>query len=52
MLLTFYKDAQELIGTIGLLIIVSGMGGSILCGYVLDKFHYYKLVYFLNCSNT
>lgn len=50
MILAFYKDAQELIGTIGLLIVVSGMVGSIICGYILDKFHHYKLVIFKKTS--
>jgi len=44
MILNYHSDAQEQTGTIGLLIVVSGMLGSIVCGYVLDKFHHYKLV--------
>lgn len=42
MILAFYPDAQESTGTIGLSIVVSGMVGSVVCGYVLDKFHHYK----------
>lgn len=46
MIKKFYSDVDELVGTIGLLIVLSGMIGSILCGYILDKFHFYKLVLF------
>lgn len=42
MILYYYKEAQESTGTIGLLIIVSGMFGSVVCGYILDKFHHFK----------
>uniref|UniRef100_A0A7E4VV38 Choline/ethanolamine transporter FLVCR1 n=1 Tax=Panagrellus redivivus TaxID=6233 RepID=A0A7E4VV38_PANRE len=52
MVLHYYPTAQELTGTIGLLIVVSGMLGSVVCGYVLDKFHHFKMttlaVYFFS----
>uniref|UniRef100_A0AC34QNB6 Major facilitator superfamily (MFS) profile domain-containing protein n=1 Tax=Panagrolaimus sp. JU765 TaxID=591449 RepID=A0AC34QNB6_9BILA len=52
MVLHYYPDAQEETGTIGLLIVVSGMFGSVVCGYILDKFHHFKLttlaVYFFS----
>ncbi|KAK0426504.1 hypothetical protein QR680_009742 [Steinernema hermaphroditum] len=43
MILEYYKDAQESTGTIGLLLVVAGMVGSVCCGFVLDRFHHYKL---------
>uniref|UniRef100_A0A914DJK7 Choline/ethanolamine transporter FLVCR1 n=1 Tax=Acrobeloides nanus TaxID=290746 RepID=A0A914DJK7_9BILA len=43
MVLHYHPDAQQETGTIGLLIVVSGMLGSVICGYILDKFHHYKL---------
>lgn len=43
MVIHYYgDDAQEDTGTIGLLLVVSGMFGSVVCGYILDKFHHYK----------
>jgi FLVCR family feline leukemia virus subgroup C receptor-related protein len=52
MILLYYPDAQEETGTIGLLIVVSGMLGSVVCGFILDKFHHYKMttltVYFFS----
>uniref|UniRef100_A0A915E866 Major facilitator superfamily (MFS) profile domain-containing protein n=1 Tax=Ditylenchus dipsaci TaxID=166011 RepID=A0A915E866_9BILA len=42
MISQFYEDSEEEAGIIGLLIVVSGMAGSIVCGYILDKFHHYK----------
>jgi FLVCR family feline leukemia virus subgroup C receptor-related protein len=52
MVLLYYPGAQEETGTIGLLIVVSGMLGSVVCGFILDKFHHYKLttlvVYFFS----
>lgn len=44
MVLAYHPNAQQETGTIGLLLVVSGMAGSIACGYILDKFHHYKLV--------
>ncbi|KAI1731627.1 major facilitator superfamily domain-containing protein [Ditylenchus destructor] len=43
MVLAYHPNAQEETGTIGLLLVVSGMAGSIACGYILDKFHHYKM---------
>jgi FLVCR family feline leukemia virus subgroup C receptor-related protein len=42
MVLHFHPSAQEETGTIGLLIVVAGMLGSVVCGYILDKFHHFK----------
>jgi FLVCR family feline leukemia virus subgroup C receptor-related protein len=59
MVVHFYGDgAQEDSGTIGLLLVVSGMLGSVVCGYILDKFHHYnqrhyaRRVHFLFCWNA
>uniref|UniRef100_A0A915B322 Choline/ethanolamine transporter FLVCR1 n=1 Tax=Parascaris univalens TaxID=6257 RepID=A0A915B322_PARUN len=43
MVLHYYPDEQATTGTIGLLIVLAGMVGSVVCGIVLDKFHHYKL---------
>jgi hypothetical protein len=43
MILVYHPDAQEESGTTGLLIVVSGMFGSVVCGYILDKWHHFKL---------
>ncbi|MFH4976006.1 hypothetical protein AB6A40_002715 [Gnathostoma spinigerum] len=43
MILAYHKDAQESVGTIGLLLVVAGMVGSVIAGVVLDKFNHYKL---------
>ncbi|KHN83907.1 putative MFS-type transporter C09D4.1 [Toxocara canis] len=43
MVLHYYPEEQANIGTIGLLIVVAGMVGSVVCGIILDKFHRYKL---------
>uniref|UniRef100_A0A914RJK9 Major facilitator superfamily (MFS) profile domain-containing protein n=1 Tax=Parascaris equorum TaxID=6256 RepID=A0A914RJK9_PAREQ len=42
MVLHYYPDEQATTGTIGLLIVLAGMVGSVVCGIVLDKFHHYK----------
>lgn len=39
-----WPDLIDLAGTLGLLIVVSGMLGSVLCGQLLDRFHAYKLI--------
>nr|CAD2169237.1 unnamed protein product [Meloidogyne enterolobii] len=43
MILFYHEGAQKATGTIGLLIVVSGMFGSVVCGYVLDKWHHFKM---------
>ncbi|CAK1601579.1 unnamed protein product [Parnassius mnemosyne] len=40
--LTYYPGANEDAGRIGLVIVVAGMAGSVLCGLVLDKTHRFK----------
>ncbi|KAI6178700.1 MFS domain-containing protein [Aphelenchoides besseyi] len=42
MVLHYHPNAQEETGTIGLLIVVAGMLGSVVCGYILDRFHHFK----------
>ena len=37
-----FQNAEEDAGRIGLLIVVCGMAGSMVCGVVLDKTHQYK----------
>jgi predicted MFS family arabinose efflux permease len=44
MVLFYFPKAQEETGTIGLLIVVSGMFGSVVCGYILDKWHHFKSI--------
>jgi FLVCR family feline leukemia virus subgroup C receptor-related protein len=44
MVLHYHPTAQEESGTIGFLIVVAGMLGSVVCGFILDKFHHFKLV--------
>ncbi|XP_030021076.1 uncharacterized MFS-type transporter C09D4.1 isoform X2 [Manduca sexta] len=41
-ILTYYPGAHEDAGRIGLVIVVAGMAGSVLCGLVLDKTHRFK----------
>jgi len=43
MIIEFYPDGQESAGLCGLLIVVAGMFGSVVCGVLLDKFHHFKL---------
>ncbi|KAH1024719.1 hypothetical protein HUJ05_004165 [Dendroctonus ponderosae] len=43
-ILTFYEGADRDAGRIGLVITVSGMVGSVCCGYVLDRFRKFKLI--------
>uniref|UniRef100_A0A183BLZ8 MFS domain-containing protein n=1 Tax=Globodera pallida TaxID=36090 RepID=A0A183BLZ8_GLOPA len=42
MVLFFNPTAQEAVGTCGVLIVLSGMLGSVTCGYILDKTHHFK----------
>uniref|UniRef100_A0A914H242 Major facilitator superfamily (MFS) profile domain-containing protein n=1 Tax=Globodera rostochiensis TaxID=31243 RepID=A0A914H242_GLORO len=42
MVLFFNPTAQEAVGTCGVLIVLSGMLGSVTCGYILDKSHHFK----------
>ncbi|XP_037968523.2 uncharacterized MFS-type transporter C09D4.1 isoform X1 [Plutella xylostella] len=41
-ILTYYPTANEDAGRIGLVIVVAGMVGSVICGLVLDKTHRFK----------
>ncbi|KOB74381.1 Uncharacterized protein OBRU01_09543 [Operophtera brumata] len=41
-ILTYYPGANADAGRIGLVIVVAGMAGSVLCGLVLDKTHRFK----------
>lgn len=41
-ILKYYPDAGEDAGRIGLVIVLAGMIGSVVCGIVLDKFHRFK----------
>ncbi|KAJ0182814.1 hypothetical protein K1T71_002183 [Dendrolimus kikuchii] len=41
-ILTYYPGANEDAGRIGLVIVVSGMAGSVVCGLILDKTHKFK----------
>uniref|UniRef100_A0A0K0G0V9 MFS domain-containing protein n=1 Tax=Strongyloides venezuelensis TaxID=75913 RepID=A0A0K0G0V9_STRVS len=41
-LLPYYKDSQKEIGTIGLVLVVAGMIGTLVTGCLLDKFQKYK----------
>ena len=43
MILKHFKDAQEDAGRIGLVMEVCGMAGSMICGFILDKTHQYKV---------
>uniref|UniRef100_A0A915M0T1 Major facilitator superfamily (MFS) profile domain-containing protein n=1 Tax=Meloidogyne javanica TaxID=6303 RepID=A0A915M0T1_MELJA len=43
MILFYHEGEQKATGTIGLLIVVSGMFGSVVCGYILDKWHHFKM---------
>uniref|UniRef100_A0A915PSL2 Major facilitator superfamily (MFS) profile domain-containing protein n=1 Tax=Setaria digitata TaxID=48799 RepID=A0A915PSL2_9BILA len=52
MILIFHPNEQESAGLIGLLLVLSGMIGSVLCGFILDRFHQFKtttLVVYLFC---
>merc|ERR1711997_1143398 len=50
--LTHFEGAQEDAGRMGLVIVLCGMAGSMICGIILDRTHQYKLttlaVYFLS----
>lgn len=39
-----WPDLNDLAGKLGLLIVISGMAGSVLCGQLLDRFHAYKII--------
>lgn len=39
-----WPNLIDLSGTLGLLIVVSGMVGSVVCGQLLDRFHAFKLI--------
>lgn len=43
---------QSIIGKVGLIITVSGMIGSIMCGYAMDRSHAYKTVSILIYTST
>ncbi|KAM3721453.1 putative MFS-type transporter C09D4.1 [Dirofilaria immitis] len=43
MILIFHPNEQESAGMVGLLLVLAGMVGSILCGFILDRFHEFKL---------
>ncbi|XP_013176876.1 PREDICTED: uncharacterized MFS-type transporter C09D4.1 isoform X1 [Papilio xuthus] len=40
--LTYYPGANEDAGRIGLVIVVAGMAGSVVCGLILDRTHRFK----------
>lgn len=42
MLALKWPELSDLAGQLGLLLVVSGMIGSVICGYILDKTHAYK----------
>jgi len=42
MILMEFPGDSSLVGTIGIIFILSGMCGSLFCGYLLDKLHKYK----------
>ncbi|XP_059089603.1 heme transporter FLVCR2-like isoform X1 [Tigriopus californicus] len=52
-ILIHFKGAEEDAGKIGLVIVIFGMMGSMVCGVILDKTHAYKtttlLVYLFSC---
>ena len=39
----FLQGVTEDAGRIGLVIVISGMAGSMVCGIILDKTHKYKV---------
>ena len=39
-----WSNPDDLAGTMGLLIVVSGMAGSVLCGQLLDRTHAFKII--------
>ncbi|KAL3998305.1 Major Facilitator Superfamily protein [Acanthocheilonema viteae] len=53
MILIFHPNEQESAGMIGLLLVLAGMIGSVVCGFILDRFHQFKLttlVVYLFCA--
>uniref|UniRef100_A0A0N4ZVC5 MFS domain-containing protein n=1 Tax=Parastrongyloides trichosuri TaxID=131310 RepID=A0A0N4ZVC5_PARTI len=55
-MLPYYDGSQKEIGTIGLVLVVAGMIGTLFSGFLLDKFHRYKEttlgVYFFSFLGT
>ncbi|XP_025414282.1 feline leukemia virus subgroup C receptor-related protein 2-like [Sipha flava] len=41
-ILLYFPGHEEDVGRIGLTLVLCGLGGSIICGYILDKTHLYK----------
>lgn len=39
-----WKDASLLVGRLGLVMVISGMFGSVISGYILDKTHMYRFI--------
>jgi len=46
-ILMHFQDAEEDAGRMGLIIVICGMAGSMVCGLILDATHQYKLTTFL-----
>lgn len=46
-ILMHFQDAEEDAGRMGLIIVICGMAGSMICGFILDATHAYKLTTFL-----
>lgn len=44
MILRDWPDGNKLVGQLGLVLIIAGMFGSVIAGYILDKTHMYRLV--------
>lgn len=44
MVLRDWPDGNKLVGQLGLVLIIAGMFGSVIAGYILDKTHMYRLV--------
>ena len=51
-ILSHFEESQEDAGWIGLTIVITGLAGSIICGFILDKTHQFKkttiILYFLS----
>lgn len=39
-----WNDASKLVGRLGLVMVISGMFGSVISGYILDKTHMYRFI--------
>ncbi|XP_074030363.1 choline/ethanolamine transporter flvcr2b isoform X2 [Leptinotarsa decemlineata] len=51
--LNYFPGTQEDVGKMGLIMIISGIGGSLITGYILDKTHKFKetsIIIFLSCA--